>query len=317
MNDDFLWDGRGDGGEDARLAASLSTLRFRPGPTPLPRRRAPRPWRARVSLALAASLIAVIGVNAIGRRAPGSVPVSATAGAPTIDARPLSRTLAIGRWLETDTVSSARVELPSLGHVDVLPGSRLRVLTLARGERRLELAHGAISAIVDAPPRLFVVDTPSATAFDLGCAYTLESDAAGRGTLRVRSGWVSLEWHGHAVRVLEGTSSRLDPAHGASIPLRDDAPPEVAAAARALDDGRDESAALVAEARLEDAVTLWNALPRVDGAGRARIEARLRELVPPPAAVTREAALRLDAAALDAWIEAVRDADHAPPHDEE
>ena len=44
----------------------------------------------------------------------------------------------------------------------------------------LRLAHGRLSARVTAPPRLFVVDTPAATAIDLGCAYDLAVLTDGR-----------------------------------------------------------------------------------------------------------------------------------------
>jgi len=44
-----------------------------------------------------------------------------------------------------------------------------------------------------APPRLVIVETASARAVDLGCAYTLSVDAAGGRRLRVTSGWVALE----------------------------------------------------------------------------------------------------------------------------
>jgi len=50
-----------------------------------------------------------------------------------------------------------------------------------------------MSARIWAPPRLFFVDTPSAVAADLGCAYTLEVDNAGGSLLRVTSGWVALQ----------------------------------------------------------------------------------------------------------------------------
>jgi len=37
---------------------------------------------------------------------------------------------------------------------------------------------------------VFVVDTPSASAIDLGCAYTLHVNEDGSGTLRTTLGWV-------------------------------------------------------------------------------------------------------------------------------
>jgi hypothetical protein len=48
-------------------------------------------------------------------------------------------------------------------------------------------------------------------------------------------------------------------------------------------------------------VTLWHLLARTDGALRDRVYGRLAALAPPPAEVSREAALRLDARALRLW----------------
>ena len=315
MNEDEF---REDEAEIARLQARLAPLRFRPGEVPLPRRRQHAAHAGRLSAAAAVVLIAIAGAWMLRPRhaAEDGLPLAALAGAPTIAGAPLgSRTvLPAGAWLETDPRSRARVDLPALGDVEVHPGTRVRAVPGAAG-RHLQLARGTISARVDAPPRLFVVDTPSARAIDLGCAYTLETDEAGNGTLRVTSGWVELSWHGHPVRVLEGTTAHLSHA-GATLPLRDDAPGEIRRAAPLVETG-DAAAVttLAGEARLEDAITLWNALPRVTGVSRDLLEARLRELVPPEPEVTREAALALDAAALESWVESIRNADHSPPHD--
>jgi hypothetical protein len=58
---------------------------------------------------------------------------------------------------------------------------------------------------------------------------------------------------------------------------------------------------LLHEARSRDAFTLWHLLPRVNSAERATIFDRLATLVPPPAGVTREGILDLDATMLDSW----------------
>ncbi|HEX9819014.1 MAG TPA: hypothetical protein VGD07_05300, partial [Methylomirabilota bacterium] len=58
---------------------------------------------------------------------------------------------------------------------------------------------------------------------------------------------------------------------------------------------------VLALARRDDALSLWHLLPRTEGASRTAVYDRLAELVPPPAGVTREAVLRLDRDALDAY----------------
>ena len=52
-------------------------------------------------------------------------------------------------------------------------------------------------------------------------------------------------------------------------------------------------------------MTLWHLIPRVAGADRDAVVDALAARVPMPAAVTRDAVLRLDAAALDRWWDAL------------
>ena len=76
--------------------------------------------------------------------------------------------------------------------MNVEPNSRLRLAGVGATDHRLELARGTMNAFIWAPPRLFFVDTPSATAVDLGCAYTLTVDDLGNGELHVMTGYVAL-----------------------------------------------------------------------------------------------------------------------------
>ena len=101
--------------------------------------------------------------------------------------------LGVGEWLETDGNSKAEIAVSSIGQVEIGSDTRVRLLQTQPTEHRLELARGKMSAHIWAPPRLFFVDTPSAVAADLGCAYTLEVDDAGASLLRVTTGWVALE----------------------------------------------------------------------------------------------------------------------------
>src|SRR5262249_60943740 len=93
-----------------------------------------------------------------------------------VDARALGARgrLVVGQWLETDGSSRARVRVGAIGEVVVDPDTRLRLLEATASAHRLSLARGKVHAAILAPPRLFFVETPSAVAVDLGCAYTLE-----------------------------------------------------------------------------------------------------------------------------------------------
>jgi hypothetical protein len=215
----------------------------------------------------------------------------------------------VGDWLTTDDSSRARIAVGDIGEVEVQPGSRVQLVRALASEHRLALDHGVIAAKVDAPPRLFYVDTHAGTAIDLGCAYTLEMDTAGTGRLRVTAGYVEFQWQGRRSIVPLGASVETRPGQGPGVPVVKDAPAALRAALDAFDFAGGGTAAVhraLNAARPEDAVSVWHLLERVDPVQRGTVYDRLAVLVPPPAGVTREAVLQLDRAALDRYWSTIR-----------
>jgi hypothetical protein len=232
--------------------------------------------------------------------------VARVAGAPKVGSKQLegSGRLAVGEWLETDASSQARVNVADIGEVDIGPNSRVRLLRTRSTEHRLALERGRLHAVIDAPPRLFIVETPSATAIDLGCSYTLEVDDAGRSRLHVTSGWVALELKGREAIVPAGAVCLTEPGKGPGTPYFDDASPAFRAALTRLDfqgGGANDLSVVLAEAREYDTLTLWHLLHRLRGLERARVYDRMASLIPPPHGVTREGVLKLNRTMLDLW----------------
>jgi hypothetical protein len=232
--------------------------------------------------------------------------VARLAGTPLVDSRRIGARgrLAIGEWLETDAGSRAEIKVANIGEVEIEPGTRVRLLETRLTEHRLELERGRISARIWAPPRLFFVNTPSAVAADLGCAYTLEVDDRGRSLLHVTSGWVALELKDRESIVPAGAACATSPETGPGTPFFEDASEALLEALAKFDfesGGRDALDTVLAEARPRDTLTLWHLLPRVAGETRSRVYERLAALVPPPAGVTRDGVLRLDAQELETW----------------
>jgi hypothetical protein len=205
-------------------------------------------------------------------------------------------TLRVGEWVETDDSSRALIAVGRIGHVEVRPRTRIRLVVARADEHRLALARGAIEAKVDTIPRLFFVETPVGTAIDLGCAYTLEMDSLGNGRLRVTAGEVEFQGHEYQARVPMGTVVLTRAGVGPGIPYVEDASEALRRALVAFD-----VRAVLAAARPDDAISLWHLLQRVDAGQRAAVYDRLAALVPPPRGVTRAAALALEAPALDAY----------------
>jgi len=218
--------------------------------------------------------------------------------------------LPVGAWLETPGAAVADVRIADIGELTVLGGSRLRLVGTGAAEHRLELARGRVSARVTAPPRLFVVDTPVASAVDLGCAYDLSVDDDGRTRLHVTAGAVSLEGHGLVAYAPLGTEVVAAAGRGPGTPVAVDASPELVAAVARFDAGGAGGAAalrpILALAGARDSFTLWNLLARTAAGDRAAVIARLDQISPRPAWVGADAVLAGETAAIEAWRVAIQ-----------
>ena len=181
----------------------------------------------------------------------------------------------------------------------------LRLVESGPAALRLSLARGTLSAVVSAPPRLFVVDTPAAAAVDLGCAYELHVGDDGAGWIHVTHGAVSLEGdEGRSALVPAGFRCETQARVGPGTPFAADAPAEVRAALHAFDfaDGGVPAArALLAAAGSRDGYTLLEILPRVPAPVRREIVERLLHLRPPPPGVDPAGVWNLDGDQIGAW----------------
>jgi hypothetical protein len=94
---------------------------------------------------------------------------------------------------------------------------------------------------------------------------------------------------------------------GNGVPRRDYASDTFLAAIAAYDSSGVARALqrVLDTAEPSDAITLWHLLPRVTGDARARVAARIAELIEVPADVPRKRVLALEPAALDAWWGAI------------
>ena len=332
MSDDYLFDGAGEPDPDvARLEQMLGRLRSTaaaPPSTPNAERRTANDRRAYVGArfvipALAAAAAIVLMVGRLWQHQPDAAQgsgvaqgfnpaswnVSVIVGTPRIGAGTLvgEGRIAVGQTLTTGEGSRAKIAVSDIGWVDVDEQTRIRLVETRDGRHRLALDRGTLHASIAAPPGQFVVDTPSATATDLGCIYALHVDEDGSGLLSVEAGWVAFEERGRESFVPAGASSRTDRVNGPGTPRYDDTEQAFRDAIDDIDNGRDaahRAASLgfvLTHARGRDAMTLWHLIPRVSGDDRAAVVEALAARVPPPPGVSRDAVLRLDRAALDQW----------------
>ncbi len=192
-------------------------------------------------------------------------------------------------WIETSASASANLRIGDIGTVEMGPSTRLRVVVDRADKHRLRLERGTIYARIAAPPRMFLVDTKSGTAIDLGCEYALTMEEGGSGVLRVTKGWVAFQWKAFESLVPAGAKCRIKPVEGPDVPYFEDAAPEFV---QSVEQGALTS--MLDSARVRDTLTLWHLLSRVAPADRARVYDRISSLTPLPAGLSRERALALE-----------------------
>ena len=330
MKNDYLWDGSGEPEPELqRIEKSLA--RFRHGgvapdfSTVELERRNPSFFVRLTSgwtLRFVAATLLVLAIVASGLLLRVSPPVTSTApawdvarlsGAPQVGHYSLAgdsskAKLQVGQLLVTDSASRASLNLSEIGEVYVDPDSRVRLIETDSDRARLALELGTIHAAIWAPPGQFVVDTPSASAVDLGCAYTLHVNEDGSGSIRTTLGWVGFHKDGHDSFIPAGAMCLTHPAQGPGTPYFDDASEKLRDALHSFDfdslSAETRAQALrtiLAQARPRDSFTLWHLLVRVNDDQRPEVYDRLSSLTRPPAGVTRERTLALDPQTLDAW----------------
>ena len=280
---------------------------------------ASRPMRWRTArflvpaLAAAAAIVMMVGLMWQANRTAAWWEVASIHGQPRIGSTPLSGAgrLSVGQTLSTDQSSRARLEVGSIGQVTVDTDTRVRLVETRDTRHQLALERGTLHAFIVAPPGQFIVDTPSATAIDLGCVYDLFVDEDGSGLLTVVAGWVAFEDEGRESFVPAGASARTDRLNGPGTPRYNDAEPAFLEALDEIDYSRTGATkgnplgVVLERARPRDAMTLWHLISRVAPADRAAVVDALAALVAMPASVTRDAVMRLDQDALDQWWDAL------------
>lgn len=223
------------------------------------------------------------------------------AGAPKIGDVAAGDKISVGQMLETDSGSRARISVADIGTVDVSPNSRVKFVATGKNEHRLSLERGKMHAKIFAPPRLFVVDTPSAKAVDLGCEYTLDVDKSGGSLLHVTGGFVALERNGRESIVPAGMMCRVRSGKGLGTPFSADATETFRNALDRFDFSGGSIEPVLADSDFYDMVTLWHLLSRVKKDERGAVFDTLAEHVKPPASVTRDGVIALDKEMLEAW----------------
>ena len=329
MKNDYLWDGTGEPDPELqKLERALGQFRAEASTPAFPamdetlkaspsKRFAGSWWMTRLAAAGALVAALVLAVALLFVRVPPLTvgpgwDVARLEGAPivgsTVESGSRKAKLRVGEVLVTDSGSRASVEVAEIGELYVDPGSRVRLVETGSNRKRIAVELGTIHAAIWAPPGEFVVDTPSATAVDLGCAYTLKVAPDGSGTLRTTLGWVGFHNNGRDSFIPAGAMCLTRPKEGPGTPFLEDSSEAFRDALHALDfeelrpaERQKALRTVLGEARRQDAFTLWHLLARESNEERPAVYDRLAGLLPAPAGTTRKATLDLEPATMDKW----------------
>lgn len=266
-------------------------------------------WGMRGTVAAAVVVFTVGGLWFLMQTRQAVWQVTRVAGAPQIGSQRLvaNGQMQVGEWLETDDSSRAKINVGMIGHVELAPQTRIRLINTRLTDHRLALARGKIHAEIWAPPKLFFVETASALATDLGCEYTLEMDDHGFGRLHVTKGYVALEnKHGPESVVPAGAFCEIQPNQAPGTPYSEKASDSLRAALTQFDfanGGFEAIRTVLAEAREADSFTLFHLLFRVAPAERSRVYDRMVEFISPPPGVTRAGVMQGDKRMLESWAD--------------
>lgn len=325
MNEPYLWERSGDPDPELQqLENVLAPLRLKeqhPDFAALQRASFITKLRANLrpdfgsALALVATIALAVWLISFLRPVSASWEALATAGEPQLGGKPLQRgRFAPGAWLITGADSSAQIHSSKIGEIEVGTDTQVSLKESTPERQLLSLRFGSLHARVFSPPGLFMVDTPSARAIDLGCEYTLKIEKDGRGELRVLTGWVSLNGDSLQSLVPAGAVAKVA---GGTL-----SPPYFADSSLAFQQAAADFAFLPAnaapkhaaletllhEARQRDAFTLLNLFSRANETERLEVFDKLNQLVPAPPGITRETARNWQVDAMDDWWSVVHQA---------
>ncbi len=300
---DYLWDRSGPADPQVqRLESLLARYRMTERPLQMPatqlRGLSVRAWRFGFALAACAVIVLALFAYRAYNTAKTGWQFVAEQGHPDVEGRSMkSGVLHVGQSLETTAGERVRIQVATIGEVEVRDQSHVKLLESREGRQRLAMEFGTMHARIYAPPAVFVVDTPAARAVDLGCEYTLTIDKSGSGHISVDLGWVQLQYSSDQSLVPSGMVAEIDAAGLITPAYYPDATPafQKALVTWSLSNEVSEKQraellrTVLTEARLRDALTIVNLFRRANTADeRARIFDRLNQLVPAPATVKRE-----------------------------
>jgi len=237
--------------------------------------------------------------------------VSKVQGSPSIEGVSMQGTDSIkeGQWLVTNDTSRAELFVAGIGNVIIEPNTKIIFVKAADGNNRIAVEYGTISANMIASPKSFFVEMPSAVAVDLGGEYKMTIDSAGDGLVYVKSGKVEVQSPNREAIVPAGNLVLTKKDIGVGTPFNENSSYQFKNALLNLDFGNCGAKCvnvILENAKVTDAVTLVNLIPRVEGEYKDEVYAKVANFIPPPVPVHDDSLPFINDEKLTVWIEKIQ-----------
>lgn len=226
--------------------------------------------------------------------------VEKISGFPVIESRVLTDQgiIKVSERLVTDSESRARIIVGGIGEINIEPLSEIQIIETESSEYKLLLTKGKISVITLLAPKLFSIETPSATIKDFGSMYYVTVNNNSSTSLSVKSGWAKMENNNRRALLSSGTTCFSAPSIGPGIPVAKDATDLFKESLHKLDfenGGDAELTILLSESRQEDLISLFHLLKQLNPESYGKIYDRISWLFKIPQRITREGIVNGDA----------------------
>ncbi len=214
-----------------------------------------------------------------------------------------------GQIIKTNDSSRAELVVANMGKVIIEPNSKIIFVKGADGNNRILIEYGTINANMNSQPETFFVEMPSAVASDMGGAYSLTIDSTGDGLLFVKSGKVEIQSPNTGAIIPAGNLVMTKKDVGVGTPFNENSSAKFKNALFNLDFGNCGGSCvttLLNSARMSDAISLVNLIPKVENQYKDDFYTKLANFVPPPKEIKSDSLPFLDREKLQDWIDKIQ-----------
>jgi hypothetical protein len=237
--------------------------------------------------------------------------VSIESGAPLINNEPFSSVVELsdGDIIRTDSISTAKIDIPQVGEISVWRDTKFRRLEETNS---VELSKGRVSIIAGSSENTLNIKIPEVNIENYGqtTSYSIETDHRGNSHIELENGWLKVYSEKDQVVIAPNYKLNVYKRSGASIPYHTQSSFEYIAI---LDDylfgGKRDVALnhLLSLSSKNEIITLWNLLFRVNAGPQAEnVYNKLYEFAPHSDQINKADILLLDSQILHEWLEEIK-----------